>query len=142
MTRLARIISDLMRSIVTILITCLLPAISLAAGEAPPNGPVKVEQAEKQIATGIQLLDVRTIDEWKTGYIKGAKLVTFGEQGFVEKAKAAVDPKKPVLVYCRSGRRTVKAAKELRDAGFTTVSEMEGGIIAWEKAGKPLVKGK
>jgi rhodanese-related sulfurtransferase len=131
-----------MKPLVPLLISCLLPTLSFAAEEAPPSGPVKVEQAEKQINSGIQLLDVRTIDEWETGYIKGAKLVTFGEHGFVEKARAAVDPKKPVLVYCRSGKRTVKAAKELRDAGFTTVSEMEGGLIAWEKAGKPLVKGK
>lgn len=131
-----------MKSLFPILIACLLPAISLATDEVPPNGPVKVEQAEKHIASGIQLLDVRTIDEWETGYLKGAKLVTFGEQGFVDKAKAAVDPKKPVLVYCRSGKRTIAAAKELRAAGFTTVSEMEGGITAWEKAGKPVVKGK
>ncbi len=131
-----------MKSLFPILIACLLPAISLAADEVPPNGPVKIEQAEKHIASGIQLLDVRTIDEWETGYLKGAKLVTFGEQGFVDKAKAAVDPKKPVLVYCRSGKRTIAAAKELRAAGFTTVSEMEGGITAWEKAGKPVVKGK
>ena len=131
-----------MKSLFPILIACLLPAISLAADEVPPNGPVKIEQAEKHIASGIQLLDVRTIDEWETGYLNGAKLVTFGEQGFVDKAKAAVDPKKPVLVYCRSGKRTIAAAKELRAAGFTTVSEMEGGITAWEKAGKPVVKGK
>lgn len=131
-----------MKPIVPILVACLLPAISFAADDTPPNGPVKIEQAEKQISSGIQLLDVRTIDEWETGYLKGAKLVTFGEKGFVEKAKATLDPKKPVLVYCRSGKRTIAAAKELRGAGFTTVSEMEGGITAWEKAGKPVVKGK
>jgi rhodanese-related sulfurtransferase len=131
-----------MKPLFPILVACLLPAISFAADDTPPNGPVKIEQAEKQISSGIQLLDVRTIDEWETGYLKGAKLVTFGEKGFVEKAKATLDPKKPVLVYCRSGKRTVKAAKELRDAGFTTVSELEGGITAWEKAGKPVVKGK
>jgi rhodanese-related sulfurtransferase len=131
-----------MKSLFPLLIACLLPAIAFAADKTPPNGPVKVEQAEKQISSRIQLLDVRTIDEWETGYLKGAKLVTFGEQGFVDKAKAAVDPKKPVLVYCRSGKRTIAAAKELRAAGFTSVSEMEGGITAWEKAGKPVVKGK
>lgn len=120
----------------------LLPMTSMAAEEAPPNGPVKVEVAEKQISSGVQILDVRTVDEWETGYLKGAKRVTFGEEGFVEKAKATVDPKKPVLVYCRSGKRSEKAAQQLRDAGFTAVSELEGGIIAWEKAGKTLVKGK
>lgn len=131
-----------MKRLLTLMFVGFLSALSMAAEEAPPNGPVKVEQAEKHIGSGIQLLDVRTVDEWETGYIKGAKRVTFGEQGFVEKAKAAVDPKKPVLVYCRSGKRTVKAAQQLREAGFATVVELEGGLIAWEKAGKPLVKGK
>jgi rhodanese-related sulfurtransferase len=131
-----------MKFTIPVLIACLIPAMAFAADTIPTNGPVKVEQAEKQIASGVQLLDVRTVDEWETGYLKGAKLVTFGEQGFVEKAKAAVDPKKPVLVYCRSGKRTIAAAKQLREAGFVSVSELAGGLIAWEKAGKPLVKGK
>jgi phage shock protein E len=113
-----------------------------AADDAPKDGTVKIEQAAQQIDSGIQLLDVRTADEWETGHLKGAKLVTFGEPGFTDKAKALADPKKPVLVYCRSGNRTVKAAKQLRDAGFSSVLEMEGGILAWEKAGKLVVKGK
>jgi rhodanese-related sulfurtransferase len=66
--------------------------------------------------------------------------VDFTAEGFVEKAKAALDPKKPVLVYCRSGGRSAKAVKALREAGFTTVHDMDGGIIAWQKAGKPVEK--
>ncbi|WP_367870832.1 rhodanese-like domain-containing protein [Luteolibacter sp. Populi] len=131
-----------MKPLLTVLAAFLIPVLALAADEAPKDGPVKIEVAEKQIASGIQLLDVRTVDEWETGYLKGAKRATFGEKDFLAQAKAAADPKKPVLVYCRSGKRTVKAAKELRDAGFTSVLEMEGGLIEWEKAGKPLVKGK
>jgi rhodanese-related sulfurtransferase len=122
-------------------LSAILACIALATplhAEEPPT-PLKVEQAEKQLAGGVQLLDVRTPKEWNEGHLQGAKLVTLAKEGFVEKAKAALDPKKPVLVYCRSGRRSAMAAKQLREAGFT-VHDLDGGITAWQKAGKPVVK--
>ena len=128
-----------MKALLALVLTCVVCSPANAKEEVK-DGPVKVEQAEKQMASGVQLLDVRTKEEWNEGHLKGAKLVTMTEEGFLAKAKAALDPKKPVLVYCKSGKRSAKAAKELREAGFTSVLEMEGGIIAWEKAGKPLVK--
>jgi phage shock protein E len=118
-------------------LACLALAAPLHAGEEP--APVKIEQAEKQLADGAQLLDVRTPDEWKEGHLQGATLVTLAKEGFVDKAKAALDAKKPVLVYCKSGGRSAKAAKQLREAGFT-VYDLDGGITAWQKAGKPVVK--
>ena len=124
----------------TLFLSCVLGGLAMAREEEVKNGPVKVDHAEKRIASGIQLLDVRSKDEWDEGHLKGAKLLPASEEDFAGKAKAILDPKKPVLIYCRSGKRTVKAAKELRDAGFPTVYEMDGGIIAWEKAGKPVEK--
>jgi rhodanese-related sulfurtransferase len=111
-----------------------------AADEPSKIPPVKVEQAEKAIAAGVQILDVRTREEWDQGRLKDAKLATVTEDGFLDKAKALLDPKKPVLVYCRSGRRSALAAEQLRAAGFTPVHDLAGGIVAWEKAGKPVVK--
>lgn len=101
--------------------------------------PVKIEIAEKHLAAGAQLLDVRTKEEWAGGHLKGATLVTVTEDGFLEKAKAVLDVEKPVVVYCRSGRRSVMATKQLREAGFT-VFEINGGINAWVAAGKPVEK--
>ncbi|MEK7951035.1 rhodanese-like domain-containing protein [Luteolibacter soli] len=118
-------------------LACLALATPLHAADEP--APVKIEQAEKQITDGVQILDVRTPDEWKEGHLEKAKLVTLSKEGFVEKAKAELDPKKPVLVYCKSGGRSAKAAKQLREAGFT-VYDLDGGITAWQKAGKPVVK--
>ena len=85
------------------------------------------------------MLDVRTKEEWNEGHLKGAKLVTVTEAGFLDKAKAALDPKKAVVVYCRSGRRSAIAAEQLRAAGFM-VYDMQGGITAWMAAGKPIDK--
>ncbi|MFN9027509.1 MAG: rhodanese-like domain-containing protein, partial [Akkermansiaceae bacterium] len=68
-----------------------------------------------------------------------AKLVTVTEDGFLEKAKALLDPKKPVVVYCRSGKRSAMATEQLRANGFT-VFDLEGGITAWKAAGKAVEK--
>ena len=112
-------------------------SFSPAAESSVP--PVTIEQAEKQLAEGAQLLDVRTKEEWDEGHLKGATLVTVTEEGFLEKAKAKLDPKKPVVVYCRSGKRSAMATEKLRAAGFT-VHDLSGGITAWQTAGKPVVK--
>ena len=129
-----------MKSFLAVLTFVIFTTLAFAVDEPAKVAPVKIEQAERLIADGVQLLDVRTQEEWDEGYLKGAKRVDFTADGFLEKAKAALDPKKPVLVYCRSGRRSAKATKALRDAGFTTVHDMAGGITAWQKAGKPVEK--
>ena len=129
-----------MKTLIHLIIAGFLAGVSQAAEEVAKDQPIKIEQAAAKIEAGVQLLDVRTKEEWDAGHLKGAKLVTLAEEGFVEKAKAVLDPKKPVVVYCRSGGRSAKATKQLRDAGFTTVHDMAGGIVAWEKEGKPVVK--
>ncbi|RYD21417.1 MAG: rhodanese-like domain-containing protein [Verrucomicrobiaceae bacterium] len=123
----------------TLLLVSIITVSPAFAEEKPAPAPVKTEQATKDIAAGIQIVDARTPDEWSEGYIKGAKLVTYPDD-FAAKAAKAVDPEKPVLVYCRSGGRSAKAAQLLRDAGFKDVRDLAGGIIAWEKDGKPVVK--
>jgi rhodanese-related sulfurtransferase len=124
-----------------ILFTALLTSLGSIsiAEETKAVAPVKIEEAEKQLATGAQLLDVRTKEEWTEGHLKGAKLVTVTEDGFLEKAKALLDPKKPVVVYCRSGKRSAMATEQLRANGFT-VFDLEGGITAWKAAGKAVEK--
>lgn len=113
-------------------------SISHAKEPAVP-AQVKIEEAEKQIAKGAQLLDVRTKEEWDEGHLEGATRVNVTEDGFLAKAKAVLDPKKEVVVYCRSGGRSATAAKQLRAAGFT-VHDMAGGIDAWKAAGKAVGK--
>lgn len=124
-----------------VLVTALLTSLGSfsIAEEIKTVAPVKIEEAEKQLATGAQLLDVRTKEEWAEGHLKGAKLVTVTEDGFLEKAKALLDPKKPVVVYCRSGKRSAMATEQLRANGFT-VFDLEGGITAWIAAGKAVEK--
>ncbi len=129
-----------MKTLISMFLSAVVAGISAGAEVAATDKPIQVEQAVAKIEAGVQLLDVRTQQEWDEGHLKGAKLVTLSEEGFADKAKAVLDPKKPVVVYCRSGNRSAKAAKLLRDGGFATVLDMAGGIVAWQKEGKPVVK--
>ena len=124
----------------------LIPALALllsigscSRAAESPAAPANIEQAERHLAGGAQLVDVRTKEEWDEGHLKGAALATVTEEGFIEKAAGMLDPEKPVLVYCQSGKRSAAATQKLRAAGFT-VHDLEGGIAAWKAAGKPVVK--
>lgn len=129
-----------MKILTSMILGTVLAGISAGADVAATAKPIQVEQAAAKIEAGVQLLDARTAEEWDAGHLKGAKLVTLSDEGFADKAKAVLDPKKPLVVYCRSGKRSAKAAKLLLEGGFTTVHDMAGGITAWQKEGKPVVK--
>ena len=101
---------------------------------------VNVSEFQTLIADpDMQLLDVRTQDEFDEGHIAGSILVDVGDADFVDKAAAVLDKQRPVAVYCRSGRRSARAARLLTDQGFM-VTNLNGGVLAWEDAGKALIK--
>lgn len=101
---------------------------------------VGVDEFQNLIAdTSVQLLDVRTQDEFNEGHIAGAVLVDVNDSTFLEKAMTVLDPQRQVAVYCRSGRRSARAASQLAAQGFR-VTNMAGGVIAWQDAGKSLVR--
>lgn len=79
--------------------------------------------------TGYVILDTRTEEEYETGHIPGAIVISHEE--IKEKAESVLpDKDQLILVYCRSGRRSKLAAQDLVDLGYTNVKEF-GGIIDW-----------
>ena len=82
------------------------------------------------------LLDVRTQEEFDEGYIEGAILIPDYE---LESRLDEVPVDEKILVYCRSGRRSVTASNILIDAGYTDVYNMLGGINDWKDAEYPVV---
>jgi len=75
------------------------------------------------------ILDVRTQSEFNEGHIPNAILLPYND--IKDKAKIILlDMDQVILVYCRSGRRSELAAKDLIDMGFTSVYDF-GGIIDW-----------
>ena len=93
---------------------------------------VNVEEfAEKMAQQDVRLIDVRTPKEYAEGHLVGAENIDVKAADFAERIK---DLKGTVAVYCRGGRRSIKAAEQLSKQGCT-VYNLDGGILAWQKAG-------
>ena len=118
-----------------IIVACLfLGLISCNSQEKKENLIIDVNVVEfKQLITKekVQLIDVRTPEEFKAGHIKNAKLINFFDSDFKEQSTKILDKNKPVYVYCRSGGRSAKAAEKYKEAGFTKVYNLLGGFNAW-----------
>ena len=89
------------------------------------------EFAEIMRQKDVRLIDVRTPNEYAEGHLAGAENIDVKDTLFAERIKG-VEGK--VAVYCRGGRRSLKAAEMLADQGCT-VYNLDGGIMAWQKAG-------
>ena len=85
----------------------------------------------------VQLVDVRTPEEYAEGHIAGSKNINVFDSDFVNEAEKILDKSKPVAVYCRSGKRSADAARELTENGFY-VTNLEGGILAWKEQHRPI----
>jgi rhodanese-related sulfurtransferase len=85
----------------------------------------------------VQVLDVRTAGEYQSGHLKDAFLADWNnETEFRERIKS-LDKNKPVYTYCLSGARSGAAAQWMNKNGFTAYN-LNGGIVAWKKADKPV----
>lgn len=114
-----------------------------AAAAAPASEVRHLDPAgaERFLAENPQaiVLDVRTPAEFSAGHISGATNVDFNASGFAA-ALAALDRNRTYLVHCAAGGRSTKSLETLRQLGFRTVAHLDGGLNAWTKAGKPVVK--
>lgn len=85
------------------------------------------------------ILDVRTPNEYYSGYIEDAKLLPLQQLNErISELDAYND--KDVLVYCRSGNRSTVAAQILIKNGFKKLYNLRPGIIGWQRAGYPVKK--
>lgn len=85
----------------------------------------------------VQVVDVRTTSEYVDGHISNATNIDVLQSDFKEKV-ASLDKEKPVMVYCKMGGRSAKAATILKEMGFKDVTDLEGGFTAWKSAGKGI----
>lgn len=100
---------------------------------------INPEAFSKAINAGkIQVLDVRTADEYKSGHINNALQANWLDKNEFNDRTSHLDKNKHVYIYCLSGGRSGAAAEVLRAKGYT-VTNLEGGINAWKREGKPLV---
>ena len=91
---------------------------------------ITTAQLAERLARGKPvLLDVREPSEFATGHVPDARNVPLGG---LAAASARLDPLAETLVICRSGRRSVTAARQLKRAGFADVYSVAGGTAAWD----------
>ena len=85
------------------------------------------------------MLDVREQSEYAAGHVLNSKLIPLGKLkerlGELEKYR-----ERPIVVICRSGQRSASACAFLGKQGFAQAYNLNGGIIAWQKASLPLEK--
>ncbi len=102
------------------------------------NLPLNVDVATVRAIMGhddVVLLDVREPEEYAAGHIPGVQLIPMGT---VSARLSDIPTDKTVIVTCRSGNRSGQITDFLRRNGFTRVHNMQGGILAWQRAGYPV----
>ncbi|MHC5201686.1 rhodanese-like domain-containing protein [Myroides sp. LJL119] len=117
----------------------LIPLLSLfvysaALGQVTQENPLLSKHAFQETLKDslIQLVDVRTPQEFEQGTIDKAINIDFLASDFLQKADS-LDKDKPVYIFCKSGKRSAKARQELNKHGFTQVFELEGGYLNWSQ---------
>lgn len=86
----------------------------------------------------LSVLDVRSIEEYKEGHLRESRLIPLDK--LRENLNKLQDVKnKKIIVYCRSGNRSVSASRILEENGFTVLN-LKGGILALEKKNIEIVK--
>jgi thioredoxin len=115
--------------------------VSCSSGQNQSKTNLSPADFAKQISSMPEapVLDVRTPEEFAGGHIAKAVNVDWNGADF-EKEIAGLDKKKPVFVYCLSGGRSGSAAKMMRESGFVSVFELNGGMIRWRSEGQPEEK--
>lgn len=113
-----------------LLLTSLFTSFIAVAENIPAVSPHEALQMQTQKKAVI--VDVRENDEWNSGHIAGAIHIPLDEisNHIPELSKYQ---NSPVIVQCRSGARSAKAADILVKAGFTNVHNLAGGLNAWQK---------
>jgi rhodanese-related sulfurtransferase len=107
---------------------------------------LSVGQAKEAIAelksskTKHIILDVRGPDEFRSGYIDGAKNIPVSDLAS-RLCEISDNKASPIIVYCRSGARSIVASQILVANGFANVTNVAGGMLDWQGAGYPVSQG-
>ena len=100
---------------------------------------ITIAQAAEKRGQGAYILDVRQPEEWIQFHIPGAILIPLGE---LPSRLNEVPKDREVVVVCRTGRRSAQGRDILRDAGYSEVTSMAGGVTQWQAQGLPITTGE
>lgn len=103
--------------------------------QTPPQEFITMAKAD---STAV-LLDVRRPEEFAEGHIAGARNLNFLDTESFMRGISQLDRTHTYYIYCRSGGRSAKAAKQMRSKGLKVV-DMKGGMLLWTELGMPVSK--
>src|SRR6266849_3372761 len=112
--------------------------IAEARQVVPEETPADLERRLKS-GEPVTVIDVRDPDEYRDGHIEAATNIS---RGFLEfrVGTAVSDPSTPIVLYCQTGLRSMLAAKALKELGYSTVINLQGGYQKWVQSGLPTVR--
>ena len=117
--------------------------VVLAGCKQPTKPYTKIVTSEEMQTLlqkkGVQLVDVRTPEEYSEGFIPSAINIDYLSPAF-SKGIEGLDKDKPIIVYCRSGKRSAKSSEKLEEAGFKKIYDLEGGFSKWKDKGYAVEK--
>ncbi|MHB1224494.1 MAG: molybdopterin-synthase adenylyltransferase MoeB [Gemmatimonadaceae bacterium] len=107
----------------------------VADDDVPTITPVELAERLRR-GDELTVVDVREPHEWEIAHIDGARLIPLGT---LAGSLSSLDPATDLVVHCKSGARSATAVRQLREAGFTHVSSLAGGILRWSDDVDPSV---
>ncbi|QHK20185.1 rhodanese-like domain-containing protein [Pseudarthrobacter psychrotolerans] len=107
---------------------------SLKKAFSKPYKTVSVAEAKELLASGAALIDVRTVQEWRSGRAPQARHVPLDR---LQTSTTGIQKTRPVITICQSGVRSASAASLLAEKGYEAYS-LSGGMGAWLQAGEPV----
>ena len=129
-------------------------ALFLLAGCTPSSADAQSEQDASQETTvstpiyevvdiptfkskidggNVKLIDVRRPEEFAAGHIEGATNINVLDSSFKDKIQEFAQTNETVLLYCKSGKRSARASKQMQDLGYNIIYDLKGGYLAWSK---------
>lgn len=125
-----------MKGVIATILLLVITATAVFAGTARDITSVEAKKMLDR-SRNIYLLDVRTPDERRQGYIAGSVLIPIDT---IERRIAEVPKNRPVIVYCAVGSRSRAVSQALANSGYPEVYNMKDGIFGWYKNGLPVKK--
>ena len=110
-------------------------SVTFLFGQAGEKGTHTVEVDQFKEYSKLEkkeIIDVRTPNEFDQGHIEGAKNIDYFSKSFKSELEK-LDKSVPVYVYCRSGGRSAKAMQIMKEIGFVSVYNLQGGFLAWSQ---------
>lgn len=109
---------------------------SCGAACQPQITSVSAAEFNKELSeNNVTVIDVRTKEEFESGHIDGALNADVNSRFSFDTFVRSLDPNGRYLIYCRTGNRSKTAMQIMKEKGFTNLTDLSGGIVAWQDAG-------